>query len=234
MNVERMAWSHMKDRCLNPKSQPFARYGGRGISVCSRWLESFANFYADMGPRPSDGHSLDRVNNDGNYEPSNCRWATATQQARNQSRTPAGFRTVVLARFPTWPPSPTFRQNINSATPTPDTTMMYGSIETEVAANGEKMAETGSRGSMALSCLAKSTSPPLKRPRSSQRKNYEQSLHRLARPRPARELGAAREIPHHRRIPHHLALRHPWHPLRGVRHCGSGVGDGAWAGEVTE
>jgi hypothetical protein len=69
--------------CENPKHMHFGRYGGRGISVCDRWRRSFADFVADMGPRP-DGHTLDRVNNDGNYEPDNCRWATRKQQSNNR------------------------------------------------------------------------------------------------------------------------------------------------------
>jgi predicted phage-related endonuclease len=73
----------MRARCENPKHMHFGRYGGRGISVCDRWRRSFADFVADMGPRP-DGHTLDRVNNDGNYEPDNCRWATRKQQSNNR------------------------------------------------------------------------------------------------------------------------------------------------------
>jgi hypothetical protein len=73
----------MKQRCLNEKSHNYYKYGGRGIQVCARWLESFENFYADMGPRPSPEHSVDRIDNSGNYEPNNCRWATDDVQARN-------------------------------------------------------------------------------------------------------------------------------------------------------
>jgi len=74
----------MIDRCYNEKNVSFHRYGGRGINVCDRWLDSFGDFLKDMG-YPSKGLSIDRINNDGNYEPDNCRWATRSQQARNQS-----------------------------------------------------------------------------------------------------------------------------------------------------
>lgn len=78
------SWSAMRERCRNPRHPGYAYYGGRGITVCERWLNSFANFLADMGPRP-EGKTLDRFpNNDGNYEPGNCRWATARQQQANR------------------------------------------------------------------------------------------------------------------------------------------------------
>lgn len=76
-------WAGMIYRCTNPKSAIYKYYGGRGISVCGRWRDSFEAFYADMGPRP-DGCSIDRINNDGNYEPGNCRWATQSEQTANQ------------------------------------------------------------------------------------------------------------------------------------------------------
>lgn len=81
------AWCGMKERCANPNHTSYARYGGRGITVCDRWRNDFWAFVADMGDRP-DGHSLDRVDNDGNYEPSNCRWASASEQNLNQDPRP--------------------------------------------------------------------------------------------------------------------------------------------------
>lgn len=77
-------WKAMKARCGNPRAINFARYGGRGIRLCRRWKRSFASFLADMGPSPSAAHSIDRKNNDGHYEPGNCRWATVLQQNRNR------------------------------------------------------------------------------------------------------------------------------------------------------
>lgn len=76
-------WKGMLSRCGNPSTNNYANYGGRGISVCDRWRESFAHFLADMGPRPSTNHSIDRINNDGNYEPGNVRWATRIEQSHN-------------------------------------------------------------------------------------------------------------------------------------------------------
>lgn len=81
---EHRAWSSMVQRCTNPNVRSFPRYGGRGIKVCSPWLR-FENFLADMGPRHSLKHTLDRINNDGDYEPSNCRWTTMAEQTRNRS-----------------------------------------------------------------------------------------------------------------------------------------------------
>jgi hypothetical protein len=73
----------MKARCSNPNTKYYKDYGGRGIQVCERWIHSFENFLEDMGEKPSPNHSMDRVDNNGNYEPSNCRWATAKEQASN-------------------------------------------------------------------------------------------------------------------------------------------------------
>jgi len=78
-------WKIMRQRCTLPSADSYHLYGGNGVTVCERWRHSFEAFYADMGPRPSPSHSIDRYPNaSGNYEPSNCRWATWTQQNRNR------------------------------------------------------------------------------------------------------------------------------------------------------
>lgn len=78
---EYSSWEHMIQRCTNPSNNKYNDYGGRGITICERWKD-FANFFEDMGARPAD-HEIDRINNDGNYEPGNCRWTTRTKQCRN-------------------------------------------------------------------------------------------------------------------------------------------------------
>jgi len=84
LSPEYAAWQNMKKRCLDSTYRRFKDYGGRGIKVCDRWLESFENFIADMGRRPSNNHSIDRKDNNGNYEPSNCEWALRPQQDSNK------------------------------------------------------------------------------------------------------------------------------------------------------
>lgn len=81
---EYRSWQMMKNRCHNPNARDYAYYGGRGISVCKRWRESFSAFLEDMGRRPGIEYTLDRKNADKNYTPSNCRWATRQEQARNR------------------------------------------------------------------------------------------------------------------------------------------------------
>lgn len=76
------SWVSMKQRCTNPSDKAFARYGARGIKVCARWVDSFAAFFDDMGPKPTPAHTIDRLRYRGDYEPGNCRWATKAQQGQ--------------------------------------------------------------------------------------------------------------------------------------------------------
>lgn len=89
------SWAALKSRCYNPNNNRYYRYGARGIKVCDRWLgpNGFINFLADMGKKPTPDHSIDRFpNNDGNYEPGNCRWATRVEQWDNRRKAPNGVQ----------------------------------------------------------------------------------------------------------------------------------------------
>lgn len=83
-STEYSTWRHIQQRCYNPKNKAWDNYGGRGIRVCQEWRDSFEAFYAHVGPRPSKDLTLDRINNDGHYEPGNVRWATWQQQHANK------------------------------------------------------------------------------------------------------------------------------------------------------
>ncbi len=83
---EYRTWNSIRMRCTKPSQVSYKHYGAKGIKVCSRWMNSFENFLADMGQAPSKDHSIDRIDSAGDYEPSNCRWATSKEQARNTSR----------------------------------------------------------------------------------------------------------------------------------------------------
>jgi predicted nucleic acid-binding Zn ribbon protein len=102
---EHAAWLDLRNRCRNPGVHNYDRYGARGITVCERW-NVFENFLADMGPRPGKGYSVERIDNDGNYEPSNCMWATKLEQNRNRRGvlTPEKVKLIKLA-----PPSASYR-----------------------------------------------------------------------------------------------------------------------------
>lgn len=110
MLTEYNIWTGIKQRCLNPKTESFRFYGARGITVCDEWRDSFDAFYLHIGPRPSLDHSVDRIDNDGNYQPGNVRWATPDIQMGNRrkpmnlkpkpkSAAGAGFSTVLSHFF---------------------------------------------------------------------------------------------------------------------------------------
>ena len=84
---EYITWVSMNDRCRNPNHAAFHRYGGRGITVCERWLHDFEAFLADMGPRPPN-YQINRIDNDGNYTPENCEWTDTKTQAANKTHSP--------------------------------------------------------------------------------------------------------------------------------------------------
>jgi hypothetical protein len=81
---EYLAWKAMRNRCLSKNPILIKNYSGRGIIICERWLNSFENFMIDMGEKPKSEYTLERVNNDGNYEPNNCKWATWNEQRKNK------------------------------------------------------------------------------------------------------------------------------------------------------
>lgn len=84
LSVEYSAWHTMKQRCNSKAHKAYPLYGGRGIKVCDEWNDSFESFYEHMGPRPSDKHTLDRIDNEKGYEPGNCRWVTMLEQSSNR------------------------------------------------------------------------------------------------------------------------------------------------------
>ena len=106
------AWSNIKARCFNPNNPRYSDWGGRGIAVCDRWKNSFENFLADMGTKPSPKHSLDRIDNDGDYSDENCKWSTKAEQDNNRRSNrliTIGCVTLTIAQ---WTKEMGFGQNV--------------------------------------------------------------------------------------------------------------------------
>lgn len=111
-------WKSIKRRCTKPNATDYHHYGGRGIKMCDRWLNSFDDFLADMGRKPTPKHSIERINNDGNYEPSNCRWATQREQVSNSrhcNKLTHDGKTMTIAQWSqeTGIPAPTISSRIH-------------------------------------------------------------------------------------------------------------------------
>lgn len=96
--AEYWIWAQMRHRCRNPGYHHWQNYGGRGIRICDAWADSYDAFLSDMGRRPTPKHSIDRVDNDGDYEPGNCRWATRDEQNQNSRRAKLTASDVVAIR----------------------------------------------------------------------------------------------------------------------------------------
>lgn len=119
---EYRCWVKMRHRCRTPTGHAYHLYGGRGIRVCDRWMESYANFIADVGPAPSERHTIDRIDANGNYEPGNVRWADGTTQSRNRRNnrtlTLHGMTQTISAwAVETGMPDPTIRSRMRAGWP---------------------------------------------------------------------------------------------------------------------
>ena len=110
--TEYQSWVDIKRRCFNPNDKGYPNWGGRGITVCDRWKNSFQNFFLDMGSRPTPKHSIDRIDNDGDYCPENCRWSTDVEQANNKRTNRLITIACVTLTIAQWEKEMGFNKNI--------------------------------------------------------------------------------------------------------------------------
>lgn len=155
---EYQCWHNMVSRCTDPNNRSWSSYGGRGIRVCDRWSRSFESFLSDMGVRPTPGHSIDRIDNNGHYEPRNCRWATRAMQLSN---TRAAERSKTLPRIPSAEDIAAAAKHIRPTPRSTALTLEQIKVAQAMRNNGASVARVARYFSVAKLTITKWTTPPV-------------------------------------------------------------------------